>query len=100
MNLLLSRLDEQRRWYAAVESAKVVDSRPSGGVGVQPLPPRRPGAGGGLVIGPPPGGKPHPGAHALTANFTASVAQWPDLRNGRGMGCAWPLPSTARQRRV
>jgi hypothetical protein len=26
--------------------------------------------------------------HALTMSFTASIAQWPDLRNGRGIG--WP----------
>ena len=39
-------------------------------------------------------------ARYLTVMLTASMAQCPDLRNGRGMGWAWPLTSTVRQRRV
>ena len=28
------------------------------------------------------------------------MVQWPDLRNGLGMGWAWPLVSMLRQRKV
>jgi len=34
----------------------------------------------------------------VVLNGTASIAQCPDLRNGRGNGCAYPFSSTARLR--
>src|SRR5262249_15808585 len=38
--------------------------------------------------------------HAFTVISTVSIAACPDFWNGRGMGCAWPLPSIVRQRKV
>ena len=45
------------------------------------------------------GVSPYP-LHAETVTGTASMALWPDLRNGRGNGCAMPFSSIVRLRSV
>ena len=38
--------------------------------------------------------------HSRTRMTTDSIAAWPDFRNGRGIGWAWPFSSIVRQRKV
>src|SRR5205085_2701687 len=73
---------------------------PAGGLSAQP--PRRRGpvvraADSGRAFVPNGGRSP---SYTMTRTRTSSMAQWPDLRKGRGIGWACPFSSIARQRNV